>query len=516
MYSKVKTFIPNGLAAISTVVEVSILNGLPSFNISGLSTSQSLQMESRLRAALTLTGLRWPKGRIIAAIAPAWLAKKSTIFDLPIAIALLLASGQIPPFAESLSIIGELGLDGSIKAVPGIYSCLALAAKEKEEILILPEACKEEASYLDGLAYVAVKNLNHVLDFYRGRKVKLRKGKYKALEEHSEIDEKTEQAFISFKGQRSALRALKISLSGWHPLALLGSPGCGKTMLCSLAQYLLPPLNADEWYELKNIYSVAEHDEKRVLAYRQRPYIAPHYTVTPAALCGGGRAIKPGLFSLAHRGILFLDEFSEYQPLKLNLLRETMSEQAILLARAEQSLKLPAKFLLLAAANPCPCGYIYEKDEQCKCTDHAVRKYLGKVSGAIWDRFHLVDLLERESPLEILEAEQPPQSIYEFREEICQVWELAARRVGQESLVPENLNALNEKFTFDEAYGFTSELLSMARKYAHEKQLNFRSYKQLLRVARTIADLEQSVQVDHSHIVEAGYYQSKPLEKLGV
>lgn len=161
MYSKVKTFIPNGLAAISTVVEVSILNGLPSFNISGLSTSHSLQMESRLRAALTLTGLRWPKGRIIAAIAPAWLAKKSTIFDLPIAIALLLASGQIPPAAESLSIIGELGLDGSIKAVPGIYSCLALAAKEKEEILILPEACKEEAYYLDGLAYVAVKNLNH-------------------------------------------------------------------------------------------------------------------------------------------------------------------------------------------------------------------------------------------------------------------------------------------------------------------------------------------------------------------
>lgn len=516
MYSKVKTYIPDGLKAIPSVVEVSILNGLPSFHISGLSASQSHQMESRLRAALIMCGFRWPLGRIIVAIAPAWLLKQSTIFDLPIAVALLLASAQIPLAKNSLSIIGELGLNGAIKAVPGIYSCLNLASRAKDEILIMPEECEKEAKLIDGLTYLAVKELNHVLDFFRGHKRRLREGKSVRFNAVSEIDKKVEDIFSSFQGQQSALRALKIALSGWHPLALLGSPGCGKTMLCNLAQYLLPPLNYQEWYELKNIYSVAEHEDKRVLTYSQRPYIAPHYTVTAAALCGGGRNIKPGLFSLAHRGILFLDEFSEYKSAKINLLRETMSEQRILIARAERSLYLPANFLLLTASNPCPCGYIYEKNSRCKCTDNAVRKYLSKISGAIWNRFHLIDLIEQESPLEVMQFKQQSLSIHEFKAEIQQVWELAAERASSDVLCPENLNALSVKLKFNESFGFSLKLMDSARKYAHEKQFNFRSFEQLLRVARTLADLEGSIEVKDHHLAEAGSYQSNPVEKLGV
>lgn len=513
MYSKINTYIPRGMTALSSIVEASVLPGLPSFSISGMSRSRTREIESRLRAAINHSGLTWPRGRIITAIAPAWLEKSGSLYDLPLALAILKASGQITdlPLAERLSVLGELGLNAAIRGIPQIYSCLELAAQNPDHSLLLPRDNLKEAALFPELSYAPVNDLSEVLDYFQGlRKIDRVKRKLPTIHpETGAVDPEILLNFRAFRGQVAARRALLISLAGWHPLMLLGAPGTGKTMLLHLARGLLPPLASTEISSLKKIHSLSDHYDKAVLEDGQRPFLDPHYSVSKAALVGGGKPIKPGLFSLAHAGILCLDELTEYTNGKTELLREALSSGKILLARAQEKIVLPCNFLFLSAANPCPCGYCLEGRESCRCSDRMIKKYLARISGAIWDRFHLLGLTYRENFTEL--EDQTEADFYTTREQIRCAWQRQAARSG---LSDHYLNGQNPHFQADAVTGFSPAMKQKIYTWANDWQLSYRQLNQTLRVSRTIADLANHDAVRLEDVEEALYFRVDPFREI--
>ncbi len=521
MYSKIYTYIPLGFEAISTVVEASILPGLPSFSISGLANGRSRDVEARLRAAILNTGLQWPRGRIIVAIAPAWMAKAGSLYDLPIALAIVEASGQVGVLVNNakFTVIGELALSGKIREVPGIFTCLEEASKREDSYMLLPEGNCREAENFPHLNYIPVSDLGEVLDYYRQVERPKRK-KYKERDtgqvrqdEQKDFSQEDRQNFIAFQGQEIAKRGLEIALSGWHSLILLGSPGSGKTMLLSLARSLLPPLSPEENYVLKKIYSIAGKQDSRI-ANAQRPFFSPHFSLTKAALTGGGTPIKPGLFSLAHRGILFLDELTEYNSSKLECLREALSEKEIFLARSNQNVTLPADFLLLAAANPCPCGFAVDRFRACRCPKERIQQYLQKISEPVWDRFHLALSISAENKYfyDLTEKKEKEKEVefYQLKARVERAWTIQKERHRKVNRVETGMGFHNSSsFHIREAkkYGISDQLLRYTNRIAEEFHISMRSYTQILRIARTIADLADLEIVSRENVEEAIFFQ---------
>ncbi|MDO5033236.1 MAG: ATP-binding protein [Eubacteriales bacterium] len=515
MYSKIKTYVPQGMEAVPALVEASILPGLPSFALSGLSSGKSREVESRLRAAILAVGLKWPKGRIICGISPAWLPKAGSLYDLGLALALIEASNQLGSFqlSRDFCVMGELGLDGTIRPVPGLFPSLEAAA-QAGELVFLPEENAPEAKLVDGLTYLSLRKLVEVLDYLRGvRAFQAQENTWQDLAPPP-IREADLTAFAAYRGQPQARRGLMLALAGLHPLILLGAPGCGKTMLLSLAASLLPALEKEELQLLRKIYSVAQIPEDEVLTLGRRPFVAPHFSVTPTGLSGGGQPLKPGLFSLANSGILFLDELGEYSTSKLELLREPMSSRQIYLVRSQQRLKLPANFLLLAAANPCRCGYALEDDGRCHCSDQAIANYLQSISGALWNRFHLMVLMKSQSFNfgENKQALASKSALLKARETIDQAWAMAKSRLPAQAHLSgfSYQNGVNPYFTANRQYGFSKSVLQQANQLANERQLSMRSYQQLLRTARTLADLELRDSISWEDIAEALYFRPDP------
>ncbi len=521
MYSKIYTYIPLGFEAISTVVEASILPGLPSFSISGLASGRSRDVEARLRAAILNTGLQWPRGRIIVAIAPAWMAKAGSLYDLPIALAIIEASGQVGVLVNNakLTVIGELGLSGKIREVPGIFTCLEEASKREDSCMLLPEGNCPEAENFPQLNYIPVSDLGEVLDYYRQvERPKSKEINKKAIGQlrqagQKDFSQEDWQSFIAFQGQEIAKRGLEIALAGWHSLILLGSPGSGKTMLLSLARSLLPPLTPEENYMLKKIYSIAGKQDNRI-ANGQRPFLSPHFSLTKAALTGGGTPIKPGLFSLAHRGILFLDELTEYSSSKLECLREALSEKQIFLARSNQNVTLPADFLLLSAANPCPCGFAVDRFRACRCSKVKIQQYLQKISEPVWDRFHLVLSISAENKffysLTDKKVKEKEKEFFQFKARIERAWTIQKERHRQLKGVEAGMDFHNaSSFHIHEAkkYGISEQLLHYTNRIAEELHISLRSYTQILQIARTLADLAELETVSRENVDEAIFFQ---------
>ncbi|MDO5015835.1 MAG: ATP-binding protein [Eubacteriales bacterium] len=527
-YSQVQTFIPRGLTAYPSVVEASILPGLPSFSLSGLSKGKAHDIESRIRAAICNSGLDWPRGRIITSIAPAWLDKSGSLFDLPLALAVIQASEQAGDLSagRKFAVIGELGLQGQIRKVPGIVSCLEIAAKS-DSFLLLPEDNLPEAHIFPDLGYRQVRDLAEALDYYRGVKpLKPRSVVTSSPEDSqtatSDLSLDTIKSFAAFRGQSTALRGLTLGLAGWHHLIALGTPGSGKSMLLSLAPYLLPSLEAEEKFELQKLYALAEDVDSDFLNCNRRPFLAPHSSVTKIALIGGGNPVQPGLFSLAHKGLLFLDELTEYPSTKTEALREALSKRELYLARADERVELPADFLLLAAANPCSCGLALEAGGKCSCSPRAVTKHLNKISGPLWDRFQLLLTFRRES---IFSWEQTDPDLgearkrfLELRAQITNSWQRQKQRF--ELLHPDldkscYLNGKNPWLEASKDYGFSQKLASKAGVLADQSRASLRQYRQLLQVARTIADWEGREEVLIEDLEEAYSYRVRPTEYLG-
>ncbi|MGC8877340.1 YifB family Mg chelatase-like AAA ATPase [Thermus sp.] len=491
MLAQVRSYALFGLDAVPVTVEVDVSPGLPTYALVGLPDKAVEESRERVRAALKNAGFPYPQARVVVNLAPAELRKEGSQFDLPIALGLLAAQGVVPLEALSpFALAGELGLDGSLRPIPGAVN-LALGALAEGKKLLLPEESAKEAALVEGVEVFGAKSLQEAVAFLRGEEALDKAEPEDPLEALEVLD------LRDVKGQAKAKRALEIAAAGYHHLLMVGSPGSGKTMLARRLPFLLPPLSREAALEVTRIHSAAGHRVRGLL--KTPPFRAPHHTVSYAGLIGGGAIPKPGEVSLAHRGVLFLDEFPEFSREALEALRQPLEDGVVTIARARASLTFPARFLLVAAMNPCPCGWHGDPERACTCTPQAVRRYAGRISGPLLDRFDLVVEVPRLTSLELARAPEG-EGTEAVRERVLRARERMLARQGRPN------GELSGRALREHAR-LTPEAEALLQAAAKRMLLSARSYDRLLRVARTVADLQGAERVEEAHVAEALAYR---------
>ena len=480
-----------GIRAVPVDVQLDIGNGLPVFTIVGLGDTAVLEARERVRSAIRAQGYRFPNARVIVNLAPAPLRKHGTGFDLPIAAAVLAATGQIDrEVLAGCLVVGELSLDGKVASVPGMLAH-ALGAREAGLTLLGPATARDACGCLEGLRFRPVNVLRDLVQGAAGEE------SYSVTLKHSRPVGGPDLADVA--GHDIAKRSLEIAAVGGHNLMFVGPPGSGKTMLARRLAGLLPPLGESERLEAALIHSVAGHDERTVLA-GVRPFRAPHHSVSVAGLVGGGTPPRPGEVSLAHGGVLFLDETPQYGPGALQALRQPLEDGIVTLVRAEGRTTYPSRFALVAAANPCPCGYFGDPQHLCTCAQREVQRYLGRIGGPLLDRIDLHLRVERIDPGTILSGPQG-ESSETVSERVRMARELALDD-GRTDTSTLHGSMLLAACRLTPA---ASERLTLVARSMH---LSGRSVTRMLRVARTVADLAGLRRVDVEHINESlGYRQ---------
>ncbi len=496
----------SGLEAELIRVEVDLTPGLYLFSLVGLADKEVQESRERISAAIKNVGAEPPHkhaARVIVNLAPADLKKEGPAFDLPIALGYLLASGQTTFNPEGKLFVGELGLDGTVRSVRGALAIASLTRRLDFSELYVPVGNGEEAALVSGIRVFEVPNLSECLNHLEGRK------EFSALPQTSLTKALLEysQDLADIRGQESAKRALTIAAAGGHNILLHGPPGTGKTMLARALPSILPPLLLEEAISITKIYSALGLTQETTLM-RTRPFRSPHHTASAAAIIGGGPTPRPGEISLSHEGVLFLDEFPEFQRNVLEALREPLEERVVTVSRAQSSFTYPANFILVAAMNPCPCGNLGNSKISCICPPGAIQKYQRKISGPLVDR---IDLHVHVPNLSYDELEQMStgESSKEARERVTKARLRQAQRFREEGISKNSEMNVRQvkKFALPDEKG-KEVLRSAVEKYA----LSARSYHRLLKLARTIADLAGEDQVNSTHVLEALRY--RPIKEL--
>jgi magnesium chelatase family protein len=509
MLAKIFSCALQGIDAFRINIEVNVINKGVGHQITGQPDDAVKESLSRIDVAIGSNGFHMPRTKISINLAPADVRKTGTAYDLPIAIGILLASGQINDLnkLDDYIVIGELGLDGSIYPVRGALCIAYQAKKERFKGILLPAANAKEAALVKGIDVYGVRHLKEVISFIESDC---------ALHPqqptlHLSFDQTSSTLdFKDVKGQQNVKRAMEIAAAGGHNAILIGPPGIGKTMLAKRLPSILPPMTLSEALETTRIYSISNNGEPLTGLITERPFRNPHHTTSDVALAGGGSTPMPGEISLAHNGVLFLDELPEFKRTAIEVLRQPLEERKVLIARAKIALEYPASFMFLASMNPCICGYFNHPLRACTCSRRAIYWYRKKISGPLLERIDLH--IEVESvPIEELMEQQSGESSTIIRQRIIKAREIQSIRYKEQSHIYCNAQMPD---TDMDIYCGTEEI---ARRYLLKSidrlQLSARSYTRILKVARTIADLAFSKSIELNHVAEAIHFRSldKPL-----